>query len=46
MPSLTFESILLPFLPSSTHFHVGLCLCSHRLKHLQKSDRRGLNLVN
>ncbi|KAK8303334.1 hypothetical protein V6Z11_D04G143800 [Gossypium hirsutum] len=46
MPSLPFESILLPLIPSSTHSHVGLCLCSHRLKHLRKSDRRGLKLVN
>ncbi|KAB2013681.1 hypothetical protein ERO13_A09G158400v2 [Gossypium hirsutum] len=39
MPSLPLRSILLPLIPSLTPFHAGLS--SHRLKHLEKSDRRG-----
>ncbi|KAG8484002.1 hypothetical protein CXB51_023490 [Gossypium anomalum] len=38
MPSLPLRSILLPLIPSLTPFHAGLS--SHRLKHLEKSDRR------
>ncbi|KAK4272954.1 hypothetical protein QN277_021439 [Acacia crassicarpa] len=39
MPSVTIDLILLPFFPSLTNFHGGSS--SHRLKRLEKGDRRG-----
>lgn len=39
MPSAPIDFLLRPLMPSLTVFH-GVSF-SHRLKHLEKSDRRG-----
>ncbi|KAJ0028602.1 hypothetical protein Pint_35443 [Pistacia integerrima] len=39
MPSELTETNKLPLVPTLSRFNSGLC--SHRLKHLEKSDRRG-----
>ncbi|KAG2690470.1 hypothetical protein I3843_09G184900 [Carya illinoinensis] len=39
MPSVPVQFLMGPFVPSLASFHGGLS--SHRLKYLEKSDRRG-----
>ncbi|KAF7804550.1 uncharacterized protein G2W53_043661 [Senna tora] len=39
MPSVPMGLMLRPLVPSLTNFHGGSS--SHRLKHLEKGDRRG-----